>query len=229
LYTFGTDVATTATQAYNTTLTLSNGAVLNSQGSTSTANGVWIDPTQTGKWAISVGDSVSSPLGRISLKDSQNTARTANIAVPVLSGQAIEVLYASSGDASRTLGVAVNGTEVTTFASSASKNVYLSGKYTTAAAGTLTVYSKGSGMYVCAIGVGVAIPKTTEINNVLTDKGVSFNGSEVVNTKGLNLEVYNMLGKKVATSKTNISTTNFQKGIYVVRVTGTNDSLKFSI
>ena len=69
----------------------------------------------------------------------------------------------------------------------------------------------------------------TVVKAVLADKGVSFNGSEVVNTKGLEIEVYNMLGKKVATSKTNIATTNFQKGIYVVRVTGTNDSLKFSI
>ncbi len=69
----------------------------------------------------------------------------------------------------------------------------------------------------------------TAVNAVLADKGVSFNGSEVLNTKGLDIDVYNVLGKKVATSKTNIATTNFQKGIYVVRVTGTNDSLKFSI
>ena len=67
------------------------------------------------------------------------------------------------------------------------------------------------------------------VNSVLADKGVSFNGTEVVNSKGLDIEVYNMLGKKVATSKTNISTTNFTKGIYVVRVNGINDSLKFSI
>ena len=69
----------------------------------------------------------------------------------------------------------------------------------------------------------------TAVNSVLADKGVSFNGTEVVNSKGLDIEVYNMLGKKVATSKTNISTTNFTKGIYVVRVNGINDSLKFSI
>ena len=70
---------------------------------------------------------------------------------------------------------------------------------------------------------------TLTVNHVLSDKGVSFNGTEVVNSKGLDLEVYNVLGKKVAASKTNIATTNFQKGIYVVRVSGTNESLKISI
>ena len=69
----------------------------------------------------------------------------------------------------------------------------------------------------------------TAINPVLADKGVSFNGSEILNDKGLNLEVYNVLGKKVASAKTSISTTNFQKGIYIVRVSGLNDSLKIVI
>ena len=70
---------------------------------------------------------------------------------------------------------------------------------------------------------------TLAVNQVLSDKGVSFNGTVVINTQGLDIEVYSVLGKKVATSKTNISTANFQKGVYVVRATGTNDSLKFSI
>jgi hypothetical protein len=69
----------------------------------------------------------------------------------------------------------------------------------------------------------------TAMNQVLADKGISFNGTEVVNSKGLDIEVYNVLGKKVAISKTNISTTNFQKGVYVVRASGFNDSLKICI
>jgi hypothetical protein len=69
----------------------------------------------------------------------------------------------------------------------------------------------------------------TAVNPVLSDKGVSFNGSEIVNNQGLNIEVYNVIGKKVATSKTSISTANFQKGVYVVRATGFNDSLKIII
>jgi len=69
----------------------------------------------------------------------------------------------------------------------------------------------------------------TGVNPILADKGIRFNGTEVVNSNGLDIEMYNMLGKRVATSKTNISTTNFQKGIYVVRVAGINDYLKIII
>jgi len=67
------------------------------------------------------------------------------------------------------------------------------------------------------------------VNPVLTDKGVSFNGTEILNTKGLSLEVYSVLGKRVASSLTSIPTANFQKGVYIVRVSGTNDSLKICI
>ncbi len=230
LYTFGIDVSASDAQAYNTSVTLTNGAILNSLGSTSTANGVWIQSTQAGKWFLAVADTISSPVGRIALKDSQTAARTANVAVSVTSGQIIQILYASSGTSSRTLGVALDGTEVATFASAAVGNVYFLGSYTTTASGTLTLYSKGSGMYVGAIGVGVVIPQSVAgINPVLSDKGVSFNGTEIVNTKGLSLEVYNVLGKRVAHSKTTIPTVNFQKGVYIVRVSGSNDSLKICI
>ena len=77
--------------------------------------------------------------------------------------------------------------------------------------------------------VGTTVLTTTAVSAVSADKAISFNGTEVVNTKGLDIEVYNVLGKKVAASKTNIVTTNFQKGIYVVRVSGTNESLKINI
>ena len=70
---------------------------------------------------------------------------------------------------------------------------------------------------------------TTAVNQVLSDKGVSFNGTEIVNTQGLDIEVYSALGKRVAVSKTNISTANFQKGVYVVRASGSNDSMKIII
>ena len=69
----------------------------------------------------------------------------------------------------------------------------------------------------------------TAVKQVLTDKGVSFNGTEIVNAKGLSLEVYSVLGKRVASSLTSIPTANFQKGVYIVRVSGTNDSLKICI
>jgi len=67
------------------------------------------------------------------------------------------------------------------------------------------------------------------VKQVLSDKGVSFNGTEILNNNGLSLEVYNVLGKKVATSMTSIPTAHFQKGVYIVRISGMNDSLKISI
>lgn len=70
---------------------------------------------------------------------------------------------------------------------------------------------------------------TTSVKQVLADKGISFNGTEILNTKGLAIEVYSMLGKRVATSMTSIRTANFQKGIYVVRVAGSNAALKICI
>jgi len=69
----------------------------------------------------------------------------------------------------------------------------------------------------------------TAVNPVLSDQGVSFNGTEITNSKGLTLEVYNVLGKKVASSMTFIPTANFQKGVYIVRASGMNNSLKICI
>lgn len=77
--------------------------------------------------------------------------------------------------------------------------------------------------------VGTTSAIVTAVKPVLADKGVSFNGVEILNDKGLNLEVYNVLGKKVASANTSISTANFQKGIYIVRVSGLNDSLKIVV
>ena len=62
----------------------------------------------------------------------------------------------------------------------------------------------------------------------LEDKGVSFNGTDIVNEKNLSLEVYNVLGKLIAKSNTTINTNNFEKGIYMVRAQGVQDAFKFS-
>jgi hypothetical protein len=67
------------------------------------------------------------------------------------------------------------------------------------------------------------------VKDVLSDKGVSFNGTEISNTKNATLEVYNILGKKVISSTTSISTKNFVKGVYVVRIAGSNETMKISL
>jgi hypothetical protein len=94
-------------------------------------------------------------------------------------------------------------------------------------AGKVYLYSRASGInyyYLSATNVVIA-----GVANVLADKGISFNGKEITNKNSLEIEVYNVLGKKVATSTTNIATANFQKGVYIVKAAGSTGAMKFSI
>lgn len=68
----------------------------------------------------------------------------------------------------------------------------------------------------------------TSLKSLLSDKGIAFTGKDITNSNGLDIEVFNVLGKSIAKANTSISTSNFQKGIYIVRITGTNEVLKFS-
>lgn len=99
----------------------------------------------------------------------------------------------------------------------------------TGAASTIYLYSRASGLNYYFLSATNVVTTTSAVAEVLSDKGVSFNGTEILNTKGLSLEVYSVLGKKVATSMTNIPTANFQKGVYIVRVSGLSGSLKICI
>lgn len=67
------------------------------------------------------------------------------------------------------------------------------------------------------------------IHNVLSNNGVSFNGFQILNSKNLNVEVFNILGKLVTTSKSDINTKDFSKGVYVVRADGVNGAMKISV
>ena len=69
---------------------------------------------------------------------------------------------------------------------------------------------------------------TSSVNQVLADKGISFNGTEVLNKQNLAIEIYDVLGKRVAVSNSNIPVNNFAKGVYFVRTTVSNETLKFS-
>lgn len=70
---------------------------------------------------------------------------------------------------------------------------------------------------------------STSVKQVLSDKGVIFNGSEISNTKNVALEVYNVLGKRIVNSTSSISTKNFLKGVYVVRIARSNNAMKINI
>jgi len=83
----------------------------------------------------------------------------------------------------------------------------------------------------CNASINLYLLKVTPITSVKQipyDNGVSFNGTQILNEKGVKLEVYNMLGALITRSSTSISTANFPKGVYIVRIAGTNGVLKFS-
>ncbi|MDO9634543.1 MAG: T9SS type A sorting domain-containing protein [Paludibacter sp.] len=69
---------------------------------------------------------------------------------------------------------------------------------------------------------------TASVDQILSNKGISFNGIEIKNTHNLSLEVYDVLGKRIASSNNNISVSSFDKGVYFVRAEGTKETLKFS-
>lgn len=70
---------------------------------------------------------------------------------------------------------------------------------------------------------------TSAVRSILADKGITFNGTEITNSQNLNIELYSVLGKRVATANTSISTSNLPKGVYIVRVKGSTDALKISL
>lgn len=86
---------------------------------------------------------------------------------------------------------------------------------------------EGSDLITKNIGDPRWFPQTvSKVNDVKSINGVSFNGSEITNNNGIELEVYNIIGKQVATATTSISTLDFPKGIYIVRAINTDSSFK---
>jgi hypothetical protein len=66
----------------------------------------------------------------------------------------------------------------------------------------------------------------TKVNDAIAHKSVWFNGTEIVNSSDVALEVYNVLGKKVASASASISTVDFPNGIYIVREASNGNSFK---
>ena len=98
----------------------------------------------------------------------------------------------------------------------------------TGGAATLYLYSVSSGVNIYLLDVSSAINIVDFINTPKTSIFFSFNGSEIVNAKGLPLQVFNASGKEVvSSSETTIPTTQLSKGVYIVREVGTENALKF--
>lgn len=139
----------------------------------------------------------------------------------------------SSSSAARRL-LLTNGTDsLTSFDapgsySEGTNNIPLTTYQYVGGAATLYLYSVSSGVNIYLLDVTTAVPFSS-VKTILTDKGVSFNGKDILNSNNLSLEVYNILGKKLISSTTSISTKNFKNGIYVVRIAGSNNAMKISI
>jgi len=144
-------------------------------------------------------------------------------------GEVLVLSIGSKGSTANTFNVTganADASNVVLGAKPSANYVYTNWKYTATATEVIFAVSAG-GCIINSIKTGTdvlaGVDKTFAINSI------SFNGTQILNNKGLSLEVYSALGKRVAVSTTSIPTTNFQKGVYIVRVSGSNDSLKICI
>ena len=144
-------------------------------------------------------------------------------------GEVIVLSIASKGSTANTFvvtGADADASNVALTPKPSTNYAYTTWKYTATATEAIFAVSAG-GCVINSIKTGAEVLTTT--TKISVNNFISFNGKEILNTKGLSLEVYNVLGKKVAGSLTSISTANFQKGVYIVRASGMNDSLKICI
>jgi hypothetical protein len=99
----------------------------------------------------------------------------------------------------------------------------------TGGAATLYLYSVNSGVNIYLLDVSSAINMVDIIiDTPIQNTFASFNGSEIVNTNGLSLEVLNASGNSIISSSApTIATAQLPKGVYIVREVGTSNILKF--
>lgn len=74
-------------------------------------------------------------------------------------------------------------------------------------------------------GINIENLQTSAIQNAIAEK-ISFNGNVISNVEGLNLSVYNVLGKLMVTSNGDIDMSAYQTGVYVVRAEGVKGAMK---
>ncbi len=143
-------------------------------------------------------------------------------------GDKIQFSIGSKGSTANTFtvtGATANANNPVLGAKPAEAYLYVIWEYTATATEAIFEVAAG-GCIVNSIKTGSDV--TTAVNPALADKGITISNNQINNPKNLSLEVFNMLGKKIAESNLSISTASFQRGLYVVRVAGTNEVLKFS-
>lgn len=93
-----------------------------------------------------------------------------------------------------------------------------------AIASEVQIKETGNGYRIISATVGSESGESA-IHNAIAEK-ISFNGNVISNIEGLNLSVYNVLGKLVATSNSDIDMSAYQTGVYVVRAEGVKGAMK---
>jgi hypothetical protein len=94
----------------------------------------------------------------------------------------------------------------------------------TGGAATLYLWSPSSGVNIYLI----SAPTLQTSVEKLQQQGISFNGREVINENKAGIEIYNLLGNKIAEGTSNISMERYSKGIYFVKVSGTKEVMKIN-
>lgn len=92
----------------------------------------------------------------------------------------------------------------------------------TATASDVQIKETSGGYRIISATVGST---ESAIQNAIAEK-ISFNGNVISNVEGLNLSVYNVLGKLMVTSNGDIDMSTYQTGVYVVRAEGVKGALK---
>lgn len=92
----------------------------------------------------------------------------------------------------------------------------------TATASDVQIKETSGGYRIISATVGST---ESTIQNAIAEK-ISFNGNVISNVEGLNLSVYNVLGKLMVTSNGDIDMSAYQTGVYVVRAEGVKGALK---
>lgn len=95
----------------------------------------------------------------------------------------------------------------------------------TATASDVTIKETNGGYRIKSLVIETA--STTAVPQLLANKGVFFDGVNVVNENGLKLSVFDITGKLIQSSDKTMSTRDFSKGIYILRVEGITGALKF--
>jgi hypothetical protein len=100
--------------------------------------------------------------------------------------------------------------------------------------GTIQYSGPATTLYIfCNSSINLALLSVTNfvvagVNTIFAEKGVTYNGREIENIKKLNLEIFDVIGKKVGSTNENFNMDNFPQGIYVVKAEGIKDSMKFT-